>query len=328
MKAENMEFCFADYVRLFQPCYLEYQNHVKVINDLLWFYVMQANINGKTGDALDIDKPTASYLINRKRNLPRVLRTALKNKDATDELLIKSFNERIMPNLDSNKIENLVNELWKIIEPCEFVSFQNKELLSSFLIEKKYTDFLAISLKFTLNITNKKTDSLKADDEIENKIQNKIPSQKNKIPYEIQENENLYITAIVDAISEKDSHAYSLDELKNDQKYGKKLERHRNEFYSAESVRRVARDIFDENEDPFDELQDELMDGIYYTVNKDYNNGYERLTSSLEQAAQVSIESNPLIKETDVVSMKAKQGLCHTLVNDKKLDGWTNDKYI
>ncbi|MCI5830958.1 MAG: hypothetical protein PUJ82_13045 [Spirochaetales bacterium] len=328
MEAENMEFCFADYVRLFQPCYLEYQNHVKVINDLLWFYVMQANINGKTGDALDIDKPTASYLINRKRNLPRVLRTALKNKDATDELLIKSFNERIMPNLDSNKIENLVNELWKIIEPCEFVSSQNKELLSSFLIEKKYTDFLAISLKFTLNITNKKTDSLKADDEIENKIQNKIPSQKNKIPYEIQENENLYITAIVDAISEKDSHAYSLDELKNDQKYGKKLERHRNEFYSAESVRRVARDIFDENEDPFDELQDELMDGIYYTVNKDYNNGYERLTSSLEQAAQVAIESNPLIKETDVVSMKAKQGLCHTLVNDKKLDGWTNDKYI
>lgn len=209
MEAENMEFCFADYVRLFQPCYLEYQNHVKVINDLLWFYVMQANINGKTGDALDIDKPTASYLINRKRNLPRVLRTALKNKDATDELLIKSFNERIMPNLDSNKIENLVNELWKIIEPCEFVSSQNKELLSSFLIEKKYTDFLAISLKFTLNITNKKTDSLKADDEIENKIQNKIPSQKNKIPYEIQENENLYITAIVDAISEKDSHAAS-----------------------------------------------------------------------------------------------------------------------
>lgn len=139
MEAENMEFCFADYVRLFQPCYLEYQNHVKVINDLLWFYVMQANINGKTGDALDIDKPTASYLINRKRNLPRVLRTALKNKDATDELLIKSFNERIMPNLDSNKIENLVNELWKIIEPCEFVSSQNKELLSSFLIEKKYT---------------------------------------------------------------------------------------------------------------------------------------------------------------------------------------------
>lgn len=119
-----------------------------------------------------------------------------------------------------------------------------------------------------------------------------------------------------------------MDELKNDQKYGKKLERHRNEFYSAESVRRVARDIFDENEDPFDELQDELMDGIYYTVNKDYNNGYERLTSSLEQAAQVAIESNPLIKETDVVSMKAKQGLCHTLVNDKKLDGWTNDKYI
>ena len=250
------------------------------------------------------------------------------NKDATDDLLIKSFKERIMPNLDSNKIENLVNELWEIIKTSEFVSSNNKELLSSYLSENKYADFLAISFKFTLSITNKKTDSLKADDEIENKTQNRTLFHKNKIPSEIQENENLYITAIVDAISEKDRHSYSLDELKNDQKYGKKLERHRNEFYSAEYVRRQSREIFDENEDPFDELQDELMDGIYYTVNKEYNDGYERLTSSLEQAAQVSIESNPLIKETNTVSMKAKQGLCHTLVNDKKLDGWTNDKYI
>ena len=31
-----------------------------------------------------------------------------------------------------------------------------------------------------------------------------------------------------------------IDELKNDQKYGKKLERHRNEFYSAEYVRRQS----------------------------------------------------------------------------------------
>lgn len=75
-------------------------------------------------------------------------------------------------------------------------------------------------------------------------------------------------------------------------------------------------------------MQDELKDGIIYTVEKTYNNGYERLTSVLEQAAQVSLESNPLIKETNIVSMKAKQGLCHTLVNDNKLDGWTNDKYL
>ena len=98
-------------------------------------------------------------------------------------------------------------------------------------------------------------------------------------------------------------------------------------FFSAEYVRRQSREIFDESEDPFDDLQDELRDGIIYTVEKTYNNGYERLTSTLEQAAQVSIESNPLIKET-TVSMKAKQGLCHTLINDNKLEGWTNDKYI
>ena len=323
-----MEFCFASYILLIQPCYLTYQSYVNVINDLLWFYVMELNINGKTGEALDIDKSTASYLINRKRNLPRVLRTALKNKDATDDLLIKSFNERIIPNLDSNKIETLVNELWKIIEPCEFVSSKNKELLSSFLEERKYSDFLAISFKFTLNITNKKNDSLKSDDEIENQIQNKMPSQKNKIPLEIQENENPYLTAIVDAISEKDHHSYSLSDLKTNQKYNKRLEKHRTEFYSAESVRRLSREIYDEKEDPFDDLQEELLDGIYYTVEKEYDNGYERLTSSLEQAAKVSIDSNPLIKETNAVSVKAKQGLCHTLVNDKKLDGWTNDKYI
>lgn len=325
-----MEFCFASYVILIQPCYLLYQSNVNVINDLLWFYVMEADINGKTGDALDIDKPTASKLVNRKIDLPRVIRTALKNKNAPDNLLIKSFNERIIPNLDNNKIEKLVADLWDLIKDSENISSSNKAILNSHLSEEKIAEFLAISFKCTLSIKNKKTDSLKSDEELvkANNPQPKIIPQKIRAPSDIQEKENPYLSAIVAAISEKDNYSYSLSELKGNKKYNEKIERHRSEFFSAEYVRRQSREIYDENENPFDDLQDELKDGIIYTVEKTYNNGYERLTSVLEQAAQVSLESNPLIKETNIVSMKAKQGLCHTLVNDNKLDGWTNDKYL
>lgn len=309
---------------------MEYKSHENVINDLLWFYVMEANLNGKSGDALDIDKHTASKLINRKINLPRVTRTVLKNKNAPDNSLIKSFAERIIPNLDSNKTENLVNDLWKIIENCKNISSSNKTLLAKLRKDKKIADFLALSFKFTLNISNKKEIPLKSDEELQKESITKKMDNANKgeVPSDIQENENPYITAIVNAISEKDRTAYSLDELKTNNKYRKKIERHRNEFFSAEYVRRQSREIYDENEDPFDDLQEELLDGIHYTVVKEYKDGYERLTSSLEQAAQVSIESNQLIRESDIVSVKAKQGLCHTLINDKKLDGWTNDKYL
>jgi len=279
-----------------------------------------------------MDKKQVSKIMTRTSNAPRKIKSCFGKKSYNENDYFDFFRKKVFGKFDSNLIEIKSKAFYVNLYNSNLVSLPIKQRLSIAIEENDFSVFLSIALVLALTSFPNKTQQ-KSDDELELELANKSTLERESplrktIPSEIQENENLYITAIVDAISEKDRHSYSLDELKNDQKYGKKLERHRNEFYSAEYVRRQSREIFDENEDPFDELQDELMDGIYYTVNKDYNDGYERLTSSLEQAAQVSIESNPLIKETDVVSMKAKQGLCHTLVNDKKLDGWTNDKYI
>ena len=324
-----MDFCFASYVLKISPCFLVSYSQEDVINILLRFYIVEANIIGKTGEALDIDKTTASRLINQLINLPRVIRKALKNPKTTDNFLIDYFKKKIIPELNPNKIESLSGDIGKMIKESNEINLENKEKLSLYLEEKKYAEFLAISLKYTLCINNRKESILKSDEELNKKAKSEVKKTNPKIivPEEIQAEEQPYISAIIDAISEKEKQSLTIENLKDIKKYEDKLTHHRTEYFSAEYVRRQSREIYDENDDPFDELQDELKDGIYYTINKEYENGYDRLNSSLEQAAQVQIESNPLVKETNLVNMKAKQGLCHTLINDKKLDGWTNDKY-
>ena len=278
---------------------------------------------------MDIDKSTASKLINQGQNLPKVIRNALRNPKTSDELLILNFEKNIIPELNSNKIESLVNELKNQITKSSEISLENKDYLSHCIDDKKYGEFLALSFKYTLNINNKKKSILQSDEEIESeKPQKSSSSPQIDIPTEIRGEEQPYITAIIDAISEKEQQKMSLEAINTNKRYKERLTRHRTEYFSADYVRRQSRELYDENEDPFDDLQEELKDGIIYTVEKtNYENGYERLIATLEQAAQVQIDSNQLVKETDLVNIKAKQGLCHTLINDKKLEGWTNDKY-
>lgn len=324
-----MDFCFASYIQKISPCFLIAYSQEDIINKLLRFYIVEGNIKGKTGDLLDIDKSTASKLINQKINLPREIRKALKNIKTNDELLISYFKEKIIPDLNPNKIESLSSDIERLVNPSDEISLENKVFLSNCIKEKKYADFFAISFKYTLCINNTKENSVKSDEELEKEhIQKNTTSQKLTIPKEIQTEEQPYITAIVEAISEKEKNNLSIENVKDSKKYNERLNRHRTEYFSAEYVRHQAREIYDENENVFDDLQEELKDGIIYTVEKtDYNDGYDRLTASLEQAARVQLESSQLIKDTNLVNMKAKQGLCHTLINDEKLPGWTNDKY-
>ena len=326
-----MDFCFAVYILKVQSCCLRNISHEEIINLILWFYITEAKITGKTGEFIDIDKSTASKLVNRRINLPRVIRNGLRNKNTTDEKLISHFKEKIIPELNPNTIDKVVKEIQTLLNGCSEIISENKDKLSQNVQNKEYAEFLAIAFKYTLTLPNKLPQNIKSDDEIEKEQapKKKTETSKNKatVPAAIQKNEMPYLKAIADAISEKEKSSLSIDELKKNKKYGKRIEHHRNEFFSADYVRRQAREIYDENEDAFGELQEEVKDGIYYTVERQYENGYERLNSTLEQAAHISLESTALCKNTDLVTMKAKQGICHTLINDKKLEGWTNDKY-
>lgn len=324
-----MDFCFSTYVSELKAMYYETISDEDLVNLLIKHFVDLVDLKTKDGEIYYLEKKQVSRLITRKRNVPSQIRSVLEKNIYNEKDFFAFFEKKIYNKLIPNKVEVKCNLLMTTLSSSSELSETIKSQLLELISNKNFSNFLAVALELAITSFPNKIQQL-SDDELVIKSESVNLDKKANftVPAEIQSEEQPYITAIIDAISEKEKQEMSIETINTNKKYKERLTRHRTEYFSADYVRRQSREIYDENEDPFDDLQEELKDGIIYTVEKtNYENGYERLNATLEQAAQVQLDSNKLVKETDFVNMKAKQGLCHTLVNDEKLPGWTNDKY-
>ena len=115
---------------------------------------------------------------------------------------------------------------------------------------------------------------------------------------------------------------WTVAQVNNHKKAMAHLLRQRQSFYSAESLRVFARDTVPE--DTFTTLKNEIYEGIIETYERDYRDGYERLSHVLEASTQLMITSNALIQVLDALDRK---GLCHHLANDNVLT-WHHEEAI
>lgn len=142
-----------------------------------------------------------------------------------------------------------------------------------------------------------------------------------EVPKEITTEEMTYVSAILEAFAEDAGVKIILeDELlsKEDyQKYKKKLDRYRADFYKAESIRESLKDTKLEKEvGVFKQLEDETYDSIIDKVEEDYPTSFARMTSVLNHVTAVTLHS--LIVSSWVGSAE-KKGVCHILVNEGKI---------
>lgn len=126
--------------------------------------------------------------------------------------------------------------------------------------------------------------------------------------------ERLYIQQLFLAFGDREGVHVDDAWLGENEKYRKNLQRQRERFYSAESLRNFSRD----NVPPgtFENLQEDIYQGVIDICDLDYTDGFERMTAALNKSSSLSVESSPLRSATRV---KDKQGVCHQLVNEKKL---------
>ncbi len=142
-----------------------------------------------------------------------------------------------------------------------------------------------------------------------------------EVPKEITTEEMTYVSAILEAFAEDAGVDIILeDELlskKDYQKYKKKLDRYRTEFYKAESIRESLKDTKLEKEvGVFKQLEDETYDSIIDKVEEDYPTSYDRMTTVLSHVTTISLQS--LIASSWVGSAE-KKGVCHILVNEGRI---------
>ena len=95
-------------------------------------------------------------------------------------------------------------------------------------------------------------------------------------------------------------------------------------YYSAISIERSIRDVFEDGEEEFQRLKNDAWHGINTTYWKEYEDGYARLNAVLEKITSTTLDSSVLCQIRNLIGNLEKKGICHILVNDGVIESWVN----
>ena len=279
-----------------------------------------------------VDPADKSRAFNSHKNIQYI-------RDAALEIGVKNsireyVENNIIPKLSYIAINETIELLKALIMGDITIVDKDKE----YLLEKAYKEHLAEFISRVLLFACTRNNDLK--------IQNNLPTPlkddsimvcQGKIflngeelilpdkllpPQNFKNEEATYLAELLKVYAEKQKvSSFTVDNLPP--KYQEELKRHRQDFYSAEAVRRKLREISITNNE-FETLENDTYDGIIDTHSMSYNNGYERLLHVLQQAVSLSSGKSLLWELPKWIGASEKKGVCHILVNDKRMK-WVID---
>lgn len=129
-----------------------------------------------------------------------------------------------------------------------------------------------------------------------------------------------YLYALVDAYNDAEHSSITLSDLKKfKKKYKDNFYEQRVNFYEADCLKNFSRDTLKSDDNEFQKLLDDTYDGVINTSRKNYDNGYNRLLSVLEQAVNINLDASHLYHIPGIINNKRKIGFCHMLVNEDRI---------
>lgn len=129
-----------------------------------------------------------------------------------------------------------------------------------------------------------------------------------------------YVKQLLDVYSVEDATKYkNTEELKKKSKWYEHFTRQREGFFSAQSLKRFARDELI-NEDSYQDLKSQINYGITDTYEQEYKSKLERVKKTTGKANELVLLSD----EIKDIKIQDKTGMCHELVNDGKIY-WSED---
>lgn len=182
-----------------------------------------------------------------------------------------------------------------------------------------------------LNLASKNEDELTtandafADFKLIEEIQNKIRALPKPIevpvPKKATGDEQIYIDELYRAYGDAEGkNDFSEADLNSYPDYMDDLDDRRIDFYAAETIRRGVRELKGaELSDQFDVLKNETYKNVQDTARRRHDNGYECMLAVMEQAVTAPVINYLLSASPHWISGSIKKGVCHHLVNDKKL---------
>ena len=106
--------------------------------------------------------------------------------------------------------------------------------------------------------------------------------------------------------------------------YRQEFDEQRRYFYDAEGVRRNLRDLRPDGSHEFQDMKEDLYVGVSDTCrDESWPDGLVRMRKTLHDAAHFSLNGSVLANFPSMIGAAHKKGMCHMLVNDKRLR-WVN----
>jgi len=146
------------------------------------------------------------------------------------------------------------------------------------------------------------------------------------VPDDVGKHELDYIRVLYEAYAQKlNRETFTAGDIPSlPKRYAQNYKEQRMAYYSAVSIERSVRDIFDDGEDEFDRLKEDARHGINTPYWTDYEDGYTRLNAVLEKITSTTLDSSVLSQMRNLIGNLEKKGICHILVNDGVIESWVN----
>ena len=146
------------------------------------------------------------------------------------------------------------------------------------------------------------------------------------VPIKIDETEMVYVEALYAAYaSAEEVSKYTRRDVDRNKRYKKDFAYQRKCYYATETIRRSLQDALLPIEyKEFDEMRDEIKEGIYPKLIPPYDNGYLRLLAVTGQASLVPITRSQIALLPGWIGAAEKVGMCHMLANRKEIQ-WVDE---
>lgn len=250
----------------------------------------------------DIPMPEKYYII-ASHDLSKKMRTLLENKENIRIGLIKEWDDKCSKNLIDKKIIPLNGNLLEFIQKFDF-NIVDTYSINTIIEEHRHTQYFYF--RFGGNIKPKRNIKI-------------LPS------VSIENIERKYLSKILIAYSENKKQDIDVNKLNEYDDLLKDFSSRRQEYYSAESLKRCIRDIFS-SESEFEILKNEMYSGIKDFVQTEFKDGFDKLKKTMHESTKVNLSISRVDNDLHFVGNDDKKGICHHLANDDLVDWRTTNE--
>ncbi len=292
--------------------------------ELLYASIIEPlDLSNKKGDAITVNKSTASKIVNRQRggNPNKTIRNN-SDKPAVLSSIENYFGNNIVKRLLSGTEDDLIQRLSVIIQNDSGISEAKQTELLALANKKTLAKFLASVFLYSLSRNNVLDDaSPKKKPNAKGELED-IP-----VPDMVSQNETKYTDALLAAYGQVEGiTTFTVDMLDSYPEHKDNFTAQRKYYFAAEAVRRGTRDLYGPKEkDQFEVLKEEMYEGVTEVWEDDAKNGLVRMRKVLAQATRTSLDKCLICRDTTWVGNSQRKGVCHFLVEDNRLKGWVRD---